>query len=132
METRRLAYVDHQYLRTLESESTQPESVESGGQVYELAVDGAEAAVRIVHIRVGNIGQMRFGHPEVYSMLDWATAYKSYLEDSASTHRSLARFAWNISTEEVPRQGEDGFDALHVEPGDQPRPARGFGVHRRR
>jgi hypothetical protein len=35
-----------------------------------------------------------WGVPEVYAALDWARAYKEFLEDWASYVRSLARFAW--------------------------------------
>lgn len=39
-----------------------------------------------------------WGVPEVYAALDWARAYKEFLEDWASYVRSLAEFAWKHQT----------------------------------
>lgn len=52
----------------------------------------------VYHVRVGGLGGMRFGLPETYAALDWARAYKSFLEDWASLVRSLSRFAWRMTT----------------------------------
>ena len=52
----------------------------------------------IYHVKVGGLGGMRFGVPETYAALDWARAYKNFLEDWASLVRSLSRFAWKMST----------------------------------
>jgi hypothetical protein len=41
---------------------------------------------------------MKFGVPEVYAALDWAKAYKSFLEDWATIVRAYSRFAWNVTT----------------------------------
>jgi hypothetical protein len=47
---------------------------------------------------VGGTSDMRFGVPEVYAALDWARAYKSFLEDVATIMRALSRFAGKVST----------------------------------
>lgn len=52
----------------------------------------------VYHVRVGGLSDMRFGVPEVYSAIDWAKAYKSFLEDWATIVRSYAKFAWNLNT----------------------------------
>lgn len=52
----------------------------------------------VYHVRVGGTGGMRFGVPETYSSLDWARAYKDFLEDWATLVRSLSRFAWRMTT----------------------------------
>lgn len=39
-----------------------------------------------------------WGVPEVYAALDWAKAYKEFLEDWASYVRALAEFAWRHKT----------------------------------
>jgi hypothetical protein len=52
----------------------------------------------IQHVRVGGTSDMRFGVPEVYAALDWARAYKSFLEDVATIMRALSRFAGKVST----------------------------------
>jgi hypothetical protein len=53
----------------------------------------------IYHVRVGGLSDMRFGVPETYQAIDWARAYKAFLEDWASIVRSYARFAWQVKTE---------------------------------
>lgn len=51
---------------------------------------------RVFHVKTGGLSDMRFGVSEVYSSLDWAKAYKSFLEDWATIVRAYARFAWNL------------------------------------
>jgi hypothetical protein len=41
---------------------------------------------------------MRFGVPETYAAIDWARAYKQFLEDWATITRALARFAFKATT----------------------------------
>jgi hypothetical protein len=41
---------------------------------------------------------MQFGVPGTYAALDWARAYKKFLEDWHTIVSSLARFAWKVST----------------------------------
>lgn len=53
-------------------------------------------AERIYHVAVGRLQDMRFGVPETYPALDWATAYKKFLEDWATITRAYARFAWRL------------------------------------
>jgi hypothetical protein len=59
------------------------------GRTYDINWD-----VCIHHVKVGGFRHMRFGVPETYSGLDWARAYKEFLEDWATIVRSYARFAW--------------------------------------
>lgn len=56
----------------------------------------------IYHVRVGGLDGMRFGVPEVYAALDWAKAYKLFLEDWATIVRSLSRFAWQMHVKKNP------------------------------
>ncbi len=51
----------------------------------------------VYHTKVGGSAHMKFGVPEVYPALDWAKAAKEALEDFATTHRALARFAWSLT-----------------------------------
>ena len=53
--------------------------------------------IPIYHVRVGGMPSMKFGVPETYPALDWAKAYKNFLEDWATIVRSYARFAWNVT-----------------------------------
>ena len=50
----------------------------------------------IYHVKVGGLSDMHFGVPEIYQALDWAKAYKSFLEDWATIVRAYARFAWQM------------------------------------
>lgn len=51
----------------------------------------------IYHASLGGLDGMRFGVPETYAALDWARAYKLFLEDWATIVRSLSRFAWKLT-----------------------------------
>lgn len=51
----------------------------------------------VYHVKVGGTPQMKFGVPETYAALDWARAAKEALEDYATTHRALARFAFSLT-----------------------------------
>lgn len=52
----------------------------------------------VYHMKVGGLSDMRMGLPEVYQAVDWARAYKGFLEDWASINRALAKFAWQYKT----------------------------------
>lgn len=52
----------------------------------------------VYHLKVGGLPGMKFGVPETYAALDWAKAYKAFLEDWSTIVRSYARFAWQITT----------------------------------
>lgn len=52
----------------------------------------------VYHVKVGGFSDWKFGVSEVYAALDWARAYKGFLEDFAKIIKSLARFAWNRKT----------------------------------
>lgn len=51
------------------------------------------------HLKVGGHRDMKFGVPDAYCMVDWAKAYKEFLEDWATITRALARFAWRYKTD---------------------------------
>lgn len=52
----------------------------------------------VYHVKVGGLADMRFGVPEVYAALDWAVAYKQFLEDWATLTRAYSRFAQKLTT----------------------------------
>lgn len=54
---------------------------------------------RVCHVRVGGLDEMKYGVPEVYSALDWALAYKNFLEDWATIVRAHRTFAWQLINE---------------------------------
>lgn len=52
----------------------------------------------VFHVKVGGMSDWKFGVSEVYSAIDWARAYKEFLEDVASLMRAYSRFAWKRIT----------------------------------
>ncbi len=52
----------------------------------------------VLHVRTDSLGDSPWGFPEVYAALDWARAYKEFLEDWASITKALSRFAWKART----------------------------------
>ena len=52
----------------------------------------------IYHVSVNRLSDMKFGVSEVYSGLDWARAYKEFLENWSSIIKAYSRFAWNLTT----------------------------------
>lgn len=50
----------------------------------------------IYHVKTGGLSGWKFGLSEIYAAIDWARAYKDFLEDVASLMRSYSRFAWNM------------------------------------
>lgn len=51
----------------------------------------------VYHVKTGGYAAWKFGLSEIYNAIDWAAAYKNFLEDWASIVRSLRRFAWQIT-----------------------------------
>lgn len=52
----------------------------------------------IYHVKTGAFSDWKFGMCEAYSAIDWAKAYKSFLEDWATIVKAYARYAWNLRT----------------------------------
>lgn len=48
----------------------------------------------IYHIKINAFSDWKFGVSEAYAAIDWARAYKGFLEDYVKIIKSLARFAW--------------------------------------
>lgn len=68
------------------------------------SMPGAVSTVRsagdnvvVFHTKVGGLSEMQFGIPETYQAIDWARAYKEFLEDWATIVKSLSRFAWKLT-----------------------------------
>jgi hypothetical protein len=51
----------------------------------------------VYHVKVGGLSRMSFGVSEVYAAIDWARAYKEFLENWATIVKAYARFAWKVS-----------------------------------
>jgi len=54
-----------------------------------------DAPVR--HVKVNDLEGWRWGVPDVYAAVDWAKAYKDFLEDWARLVKSLSRYAWRTT-----------------------------------
>lgn len=52
----------------------------------------------VMHKKTGGFSDWKYGVSEIYSALDWAKAYKEFLEDWATITRAYARFAWQATT----------------------------------
>lgn len=52
----------------------------------------------VYHVKVGGYSDWKFGLSEVYASIDWARAYKEFLEDWATITRAYSRFAWQLTT----------------------------------
>lgn len=52
----------------------------------------------ICHVKTGGYSNWMFGCSEIYASIDWARAYKEFLEDWASIVRAYRRFAFQLST----------------------------------
>lgn len=52
----------------------------------------------VYHVKVGGYSNWKFGLSEIYASIDWAKAYKEFLEDWASIVRAYRRFAFKLST----------------------------------
>lgn len=52
----------------------------------------------INHVKVGGFSDWKRGVPDTYAAQDWATAYKRFLEDTATTFRALSRFVYRLTT----------------------------------
>lgn len=82
-ELHKVAYPDWRY-----SQDTKPDIVRG------YAVDWDHP---VYHVKTGCMGDMRFGVSEVYPALDWAKAYKMFLEDWATLTRAYSRFAHKLT-----------------------------------
>lgn len=84
----------------------------------------------LMHQRTGGLKRMSFGVPETYAALDWARAYRKFLEDWHTIVSSLARFAWRMTTKSSKVQ--DAKDRLGStitpEDGREHNPQRGQGA----
>ena len=49
-------------------------------------------------VKTGGMSGWKFGVSEVYAAVDWARAYKEFLEDWSSLTRAYSRFAWKMTT----------------------------------
>jgi hypothetical protein len=56
----------------------------------------------LLRVKVGSPRFWRWGLPPIYACIDWARAYKDFLEDWATVQRALARFALMVETKGGP------------------------------
>jgi hypothetical protein len=51
----------------------------------------------LIHVKVNDLSGWKHGIPDAYAAIDWANAYKNFLEDWARLMRALSRFAWRFT-----------------------------------
>lgn len=69
-----------------------------GGDFGKLSLgEGVRWETPVFHVAVNRLSDMRLGVPEVYATLDWAKAYKEFLEDWATLSRAYSRFAHKLT-----------------------------------
>ena len=61
----------------------------------------------VYHVKTNCLTDMSFGVSEIYAAIDWAKAYKEFLEDWYSIVKSLSKFAWKATS----KSGAQGMDA---------------------
>lgn len=54
--------------------------------------------VYVYHVKTGGFSNWKFGVSELYAALDWAKAYKTFLENWATIVQAYARFAFKLTT----------------------------------
>ena len=74
------------YIPTDEKRAEAESSLNNGHIIWETP---------IYHVAVNRVGL--WGVSEIYAALDWARAYKSFLENLASVWASLSRWAWKMN-----------------------------------
>jgi hypothetical protein len=75
----------------------------------------------VYHIKVGGFSNWRFGVSEIYSPLDWAKAYKSFLENWATIVAAYARFAFKMTSKGGPQARQAAVKKLAAaQPGESP------------
>lgn len=82
--TKKAAYPDWQYLPVTKMPKISGLPIQWDTPVY--------------HVRTGGMSKWKFGVSEIYQAIDWARAYKEFLEDVASLMRAYSRFAWKRIT----------------------------------
>ncbi len=51
-----------------------------------------------LHVKVNGLRGAKYGIPDVYAAVDWASAYKDFLTDWATLIKALSRFAWRLTS----------------------------------
>jgi len=62
----------------------------------------------VYQTKIGGFSDWQFGVSEIYASIDWARAYKEFLEDWATITRAYARFAWQANV----KGGKNAIDAV--------------------
>lgn len=86
----------------------------------------------MLHVKVNDLEGWQRGVPDAYAAIDWARAYKEFLEDWARLVKSLSRFAWRMTAKGSaratqakariaahPAAGESAVGATAITPTDQ-------------
>lgn len=91
-----MLYPDYRY-----NPKTRPTSLSLDGKTIKIATE------QVYHVKVNCLSDMDFGVSEVYAAIDWAKAYKEFLEDWATLVKALSKFAWRVTS----KTGAKGVNA---------------------
>lgn len=73
-----------------------------------------QANVRVYHVRIGALADMRKGLPETYQSIPWARSYKDFLTDFIAIVKSFRKFAFSVEVEGGPQQVSEIHSALNT------------------
>ena len=62
------------------------------------------------HVKVNCLTDMQWGVSEMYAAIDWANAYKSFMEDWSKLVKAYSRFAWNATV----KGGQNAVEAAKM------------------
>ena len=95
--------------RTVERKAYYPDYRYNPKGGHPARLNGAQVMLeQVYHVKVNALSDMRFGVSEIYAAIDWAKAYKEFLEDWATLVKSLSRFAWKGKS----KTGRKGIEAI--------------------
>ena len=80
----------------------------------------------VFHLKSGGFPEWNFGLSEIYAGIDWAIAYKSFLEDWASIVKAYRRFAFQVTTQGGKRgiaAAKAKLNSTYAQPGPETNPA---------
>lgn len=100
-EERQMVYPDLYYKMQMSIDKKKmPSSINVGGVTCQVAEQP------IFHLKTNCTNSMDFGVSEVFAALDWAKAYKTYLEDWTAIVRALSKFAFKATS----KSGSKGME----------------------
>lgn len=111
----RVIYPDYRY---------NPHGIDRVSTYQDLPVDWSTS---VFHIKTNCLSDMLWGVPEIWASMDYANAYREFLQDWSKFVKALSKFAWQAKT----KGGQNAVTALarglkeRMNPTDKPAPVGG-------